>query len=339
MKHAIQIINELLEYQKQTVHYKHFSVALCTYNGEKYIVEQLDTILNQNLPPKEIVVCDDASIDQTWHILESYKSRYPDIFKIYRNERKLGVVKNFEKAINLCTQEIIFLSDQDDVWFPHKTERIMEVFNQYPDVEAVCHGLQICHEDKRIIPHTMWDTMGFSFFLKQEYPDKDYFYHTLIFGNMVTGAALSFKKTLQPINLLSNCPTVIHDYQLAMKYLSKGTMYFHDENLGLYRKHEEQLIGLVLDKIDQHRMAIKLYYEAKIPIINMIHILRRQYRDGVFDYIKQTDNQQALSLVRNAKINHIRNTFTMEIWQQIVKRLFLKLADKLVLKTGSLLKV
>lgn len=100
------------------------SVALCTYNGEKYIKEQLDSILNQTKKVDEIIVCDDCSSDKTVEILNHYSSTNPGLFKIYINEQNLRSVKNFEKAITLCTGDIIFLSDQDDFWVNEKSGRI-----------------------------------------------------------------------------------------------------------------------------------------------------------------------------------------------------------------------
>lgn len=84
------------------------SVALCTYNGEKFIHQQIDSILNQSLKVDEIVVCDDGSTDETQNILAKYQNKYPSIFKIHINEKNLRSVKNFEKAISLCSGEIIF---------------------------------------------------------------------------------------------------------------------------------------------------------------------------------------------------------------------------------------
>ena len=74
------------------------SVALCTFNGEKFLKEQLDSILNQTVTIDEIIVCDDGSTDATISILNSYKEKFPEIFNIYINEENLRSVKNFEKG-------------------------------------------------------------------------------------------------------------------------------------------------------------------------------------------------------------------------------------------------
>ena len=98
------------------------SVALCTYNGEKFLKKQIDSILSQTIKVDEIVVCDDRSQDGTHDILNGYQSQYPDVFRVFINDENLRSVKNFEKAISKCTGDLIFLSDQDDIWIPEKVE-------------------------------------------------------------------------------------------------------------------------------------------------------------------------------------------------------------------------
>ena len=95
------------------------SVALCTFNGEKFISQQLDSILSQSVPVDEIVVCDDGSTDSTCQILEQYAAQSQSI-RLIKNEHNLGYIANFEKAIRLCQGDYIFLSDQDDIWHPDK---------------------------------------------------------------------------------------------------------------------------------------------------------------------------------------------------------------------------
>lgn len=101
------------------------SIAMATYNGEKYLREQLDSILAQTVQDFELVVCDDCSTDSTVRILEEYVEKDARI-KIFCNEQNLGFVKNFEKAISLCQGECIALSDQDDVWLPEHLQVLLE---------------------------------------------------------------------------------------------------------------------------------------------------------------------------------------------------------------------
>ncbi len=112
------------------------SVAMAVYNGDKYLREQLDSIYTQSLVPDEIIVVDDDSQDDSVKILEEYHQRYG--LKYYVNNCNLGINKNFEKAISLCSGDYIALSDQDDVWLPHKIEtslnHLKEMENNQPSL-------------------------------------------------------------------------------------------------------------------------------------------------------------------------------------------------------------
>lgn len=107
------------------------SVCMATYNGGKYIRAQLDSILMQLGPTDEIVVCDDCSSDDTLEVIESYRDAR---IRAYRNDDRLGHVRNFEKAITLSRGEYIFLSDQDDVWLQG---RMAEMFKQIDGQDRV----------------------------------------------------------------------------------------------------------------------------------------------------------------------------------------------------------
>ncbi|MGZ3812027.1 MAG: glycosyltransferase family 2 protein [Mucilaginibacter sp.] len=101
------------------------SIAVCTYNGEKYIREQLDSIIQQTYKTIEVVIVDDGSKDNTFNIVSSYAAIDARI-KCFRNETNLGFNKNFEKAIALCSADYIAISDQDDVWLPDKLQKLYD---------------------------------------------------------------------------------------------------------------------------------------------------------------------------------------------------------------------
>ena len=98
------------------------SIVLCTYNGAKYIKEQLDSILSQTYPLYEIIVQDDDSIDETVEILNEYATKNP-LIKVYKNESGHGVNGNFLSAMQRATGDFVAISDQDDIWEPTKIEQ------------------------------------------------------------------------------------------------------------------------------------------------------------------------------------------------------------------------
>lgn len=99
------------------------AVVIATYNGEKFIRKQIDSVLEQTLMPTEIIIQDDNSSDGTWDILQEYYQRFPTLIRLYRNEKGLGAHLNFESAFKKVTADYIAPCDQDDIWMPEKLER------------------------------------------------------------------------------------------------------------------------------------------------------------------------------------------------------------------------
>jgi glycosyltransferase involved in cell wall biosynthesis len=316
LKQAVTVIEDILTYHQEDFQdfEKSVSVAMCTYNGAAFIREQLDSILAQELPPNEIVICDDHSTDDTVNILESYREKYPAIIKVFYNDQQLGAVKNFEQAINLCSGDLIFLCDQDDIWFPHKTASVINIFNRYPNIKAISHNLQICMADRHLTNLTIWDTTGFLHYLRSSYRNKNYLPYTVFFGNVVTGCALCIRKPVNPVSFKSDIPHVIHDYQLAIHYLLEDSIHFHDECLGLYRQHAGQQVGAVLDKVVLHTRAVKMYYELDNPLWNLLYLKKRMAREGIFRYLENYDPSTLKSLYKKARNNNIHNALRPRNW-------------------------
>ena len=101
------------------------SIALCTYNGSRFLEKQVMSILNQTYKNIELIVVDDCSTDNTFEIIKQLSFQYPQI-KPYRNPKNLGFNKNFEKAISLSTGAYIAISDQDDIWLKDKLQRLYD---------------------------------------------------------------------------------------------------------------------------------------------------------------------------------------------------------------------
>ncbi len=218
------------------------SVALCTYNGEKFLRQQIDSILNQTLKVDEIVVCDDGSADKTSQILNDYQKKFPETFRIYINEKNLRSVKNFEKAISLCTGEIIFLSDQDDIWENNKVEAFNTFFTLNKQTDVLCsNGYIINESDQKQDLYTVWDVPEFLGANKQEI---DYFKIFATIGNFATGAAMALRKSILPQVLpFPNIEGLHHDEWIALISSEQKKFAFLNEKLFSYRIHNEQQVG------------------------------------------------------------------------------------------------
>ena len=221
------------------------SVALCTYNGAPYIREQLDSILQQRVAVDEIVVCDDGSTDDTLEMLNEYVRKNPRLFNIIKNSSTLGYAKNFEKALRLATGEIIFLSDQDDIWKPDKTEVMKSVFAKDHSVMAAAHNIQIL-ENGREKTGSFWNREGF----KKNYSNVEILKYVVLKGNVFPGMTLAirsdFKKKLLPFKHFS--PLIIHDYEIVIQSCKENSFRMVDVPLSCYRLHDGQNIGFGLGK-------------------------------------------------------------------------------------------
>lgn len=221
------------------------SVALCTYNGEKFLREQIDSILNQSVSVGEIVVCDDCSTDTTTIILKEYHQKYPELFRIFINEKNLKSNVNFEKAIGLTTGDYIFLADQDDKWRYDKVEKTIKVFSENPSAEGVFSNADLMDEKSNKIDTKLdlWSNINFFISLNGEKIDL---YKSLTYiGNFVTGATLCLKKEVKDFGLpFQTSSSFLHDEWLALILCSRNTLYYSEERLMSYRLHTNQQVGM-----------------------------------------------------------------------------------------------
>ena len=129
------------------------SIALATYNGARFIGEQLDSFARQTRLPDELVVCDDGSTDGTLEIVERFAAASPFTVRIHRNPERLGFSKNFENALSKCSGDLLFISDQDDIWYPNKLSSIEQEL-KFSGTLSVVHDEHVIDEDGRVEPAT-----------------------------------------------------------------------------------------------------------------------------------------------------------------------------------------
>ena len=241
------------------------SIVLATYNGERYLKEQLDTVFQQTYPNLEIVAIDDCSSDTTVSILHHYASVHSNM-KVYVNERNMGHIKAFEKGISLSTGVFIALCDQDDIWNKHKIELLMKEKNGYGMV--FCDSAFI-DEGKKNLNRKISDIKNLATY-NNCLP--------FIIGNCISGHAALFTREIA----LSAIPfpmDIIHDWWLAFVASSKGTVHFVNRPLVQYRQHADNFIGAIKvkgrskketqhDAIANIRSRIKSFYE-KCPDTNI----------------------------------------------------------------------
>jgi len=207
---------------------KSVAVAIATYNGERFLRQQLDSILTQTALPGEIIVCDDCSSDNTVNILQEYARKF-SIIKIYQNEANLGYAKNFEKAIMLCSGQYIALSDQDDIWLPNKLEVLL----------ANIGDNLLIHSDAKLID-VNGNILEESYFNKYKNAAKSTFVDYL-WSNNVTGCTAMFHRSLVERFFPIPDGFTHHDHYLSVCATYQNTIKLITIPLVLYRQHTNQI--------------------------------------------------------------------------------------------------
>lgn len=211
---------------------------MATYNGAAHIQQQLESFLSQTYPPDEVVVCDDCSTDETIEILESFRESAPFTVAIHRNEKNLGYTKNFEKALQNCSGELIFLSDQDDVWFPNKVERVTDVFLAHPDKLLVIHDGELV--DENLVSHGATKLRQ----IKKGYgTDKSF----------VTGALTAIRSSFLPYIIPIPLGIIGHDRWIHNLARLVKTRIVIDQALQLIRRHSSNTSTWVASSV--HRIS------------------------------------------------------------------------------------
>lgn len=202
------------------------SVALCTYNGARFLAEQLKSLSAQTRQPDELVVCDDGSCDKTMEILEQFSKVASFPVRLTRNDSNLGVVANFRYAISLCCGEFTALSDQDDVWLPEKLKQAEDALMkcETPETALYCSRLQYVDANLNVL--------GLS-----GVPDDTGFFNAVV-ENTATGCTVVFGTEIKRRFLQADPGAMImHDWWLYLLASTFGKVLYDPRPSVLYRQH------------------------------------------------------------------------------------------------------
>ena len=231
----IRSINDIQKMEKKPA----ISIAMCTYNGAKYLEEQLQSILSQTLKPQEMVIIDDASQDETIQILTAFKTKAPFEVTIVLNETNQGLNENpwnnFFRATALCRNELISFCDQDDVWYPLKLEILAELLIKNEDVMMSFCNATVTDENLQ--------TVGL---LYGSQPSKIFSIYDFNLPHFLPlGFTQLFRKSLipsfwqiRPRGIYFDRP-MAHDEFIALLAICNGKIAYCSEVLALYRRHSK----------------------------------------------------------------------------------------------------
>lgn len=270
------------------------SIALCTYNGAKYLPEQLDSLLKQTYPNLELVIQDDCSTDTTWDILTQYQAKHAHI-RLYRNTSNLGFQKNFETILNKCRGEWIAISDQDDIWLPEK----IDILYRLSDGNVlVYHDSEFIDDKGQLMDFRISNKLTF---VSGQNPDS------FLFFNCVSGHSMMFSKALIP-EVLPFPKDGFYDHWIVFVASHLGKIDFSEKALVKYRQHESNCTDLL---------------GTKNKLDGLSHTQKRIERENKWlkvcaDYQKKKNiNGQAVKLYDASKDrmnNYLNLEFGWTIW-------------------------
>ncbi len=288
------------------------SIVMATYNGETYIKEQIESILNQTISDFELIICDDCSKDHTVDILNSYKDNDKRIILI-QNEKNLGFKKNFEKAISYCKGDYIAFCDQDDIWTPDHLEIL---YNEIADKDLICGNAELVDQKGDSMNLTTYQCLS-NFVL----PDSNVeLFKKLLHGNFAQGTALMISKRIAKDFLpIPEC-VKFHDWWAAsIACLNNGCKYT-DKIVLKYRQHgsnqtvtkKYNIVAAIKNALEQ-KTAKKLEYQEKIAYAN--ELLKKTNEQEFVDELNKAINFHSLLLKNSLKaIKYFKKNYTTIYW-------------------------
>jgi len=243
------------------------SIAMATYNGERFIEEQLESLARQTHLPSELVICDDQSSDRTKQIVEAFGARAPFSVRFIRNPERLYFSSNFMKAAELCTGDFIAFCDQDDIWDPRKIEVSLNALSQ-PDIVLCVHdatmvddqgnvlGVETRKVPKGVVPG-LDPLMAFSGF-------------TCTFPRELIELLPADRR---PMDVIETNRKLSHDRWVCYLASLVGSIANLDEQLALYRQHTDNAAGWMRQKrgkaelLDSFRNKFGFYLQKRLRII------------------------------------------------------------------------
>lgn len=223
---------------------KKIGVVLATYNGEKYIEEQLNSIIHQSFKPDIIIVSDGGSTDNTVSMCDKVLKCSGVSYVILESKERLQVTENFQRGLENCIADYIFFSDQDDIWLTDKIEQTMRGF--IDDTVMMVFTDAMVVEDKSMFKNgnSLWSTIGFHpnaiSELFEQYNKA--FLETLLKHNVVTGMCLAISSRLKPF-LFPFPKCALHDAWIALSAIHHGSVVAVNKQCVLYRQHQNNVVG------------------------------------------------------------------------------------------------
>ncbi len=274
-------------------------VLIATYNGERYLQEQLDSIIEQTKRVDEIIVSDDNSSDNTAAIVNQYIENNKDIrIKFVINQGKRGVTCNFENAFRHSTSDLLFFCDQDDVWNENKVSCFLEAAERFPEYGLYFSNATLTDGSLKPIGKSVWDVFYCDRSIKTKYSvlDGDKLIERISANNIVTGMSAAVRREVLQ-NVFPMHLSLYHDEMVACYCSVNGGLVAINEETALYRQHGNNAIGIdgsmyVSDEKRRNSIAgLIKYSDQNMPIINHLYYKCEYYlrydKNKKYDFLKE----------------------------------------------------
>ena len=280
-------------------------VLMATYNGEKFVKEQIESILNQTYKNIRLIISDDSSKDNTVSILKEYEKKDSRV-KLYLQPENLGVVKNIEFLLNKAESTLFMLSDQDDVWLPEKIEKSVQILKE-EKADLVFGDLEVVDEKLNTIHSSFGDYMLLSTKIDKYIKTKklNYLY------NCVTGCTLlcktKFIKEILP--LPSDSKYLLHDHWIALVVSLNGKLAYMHEKYIKYRQHGNNEIGAnkVSHKMKNFLEIRKLFINVKLGLFGEYVKYNEKFPEDLQELNKKS--LEYFKMIEN------KNNFNFKCWE------------------------
>ena len=223
----------------QVENYKTISIAMATYNGEKYIQQQLESLEKQKYKPIEVIICADCSNDRTIEICNNFSKKSILIIKVIKNDTKLGFIENFFKAASLCSGDLIAFCDQDDVWENDKLERAQKSFLN-SKIAIFGHASKLITENGNIIGHHGLSLQSGTYSIADLDPWDLVYGFSIVIRRSVWN---SVNPDDRPTDPFCRTEKLSHDRWAYFLGTAVGSMAYDAQPLARYRQHGKNVFG------------------------------------------------------------------------------------------------
>lgn len=237
------------------------SIVLAAYQGERYIRDQIHSIVKQMSQQDELIISIDPCLDQTLSICQEIRNEYPDLeIKILQGPKQ-GLLKNFEHGLKQASKEIVLLCDQDDEWMDNKLEVIKDHFSKDPSLMAIVHDAAICDANLNPIEPSFFTFRG----SKEGYMAN-------IIKNSFIGCCMALKKEVIDLALPFVQPLPMHDQYLGLIAYKLGKVEFLKQPLVRYRRHGDNASSL-------HHASIGQQIQWRMQIIRAMRQIQKRIKN------------------------------------------------------------